>query len=84
MITDMILKLLIMPVIVLIESVSAIGFTIPAGVFNGLLLLSENLGYIFPISSILPVFVLKMLLRNARIIWAMIIRVKSFIPTMGN
>lgn len=84
MITDAILKLLTMPVIVLIESVSVIGFTIPVGVFNGLLLLSENLGYIFPISSILPVFVLKMLLRNARIIWAMVIRVKSFIPTMGD
>ncbi len=84
MITDMILKLLVMPLIVLIESVSAIGFTIPVGVFNGLLLLSENLGYIFPVSSILPVFILKMLLRNSRIIWAMIIRVKSFIPTMGD
>ena len=84
MITDTLLKLLTMPVIILIESVSVIGFTIPVGVFNGLLLLSENLGYIFPISSLLPIFVLKILLRNARIVWAMVIRVKSFIPTMGD
>lgn len=84
MITDTILRVLTNPLLLLIDGLSIVNITIPQGVFNGLNTLASNLGYIFPITSLLTIFGLKILLRNARNIWALIIRVKSFIPTMGS
>lgn len=42
-----------------------------------------GLGYILPIGGLMPIFVCSFILSNFRIVWAIILRIKSFIPTMG-
>lgn len=84
MITDLFLKLLTSPILLLLEGLSVISFSIPVGVFSGLKTLAHNLGYIFPISSILPILVIKFMFRYASFAWTLILKIKSFIPTMGD
>lgn len=84
MIMDTFLKLLTLPVLLLFDGLSALEFTIPVGVFNGLSILAKDLGYIFPISSLLPIIVIKFSLRGFSVFWTILLKIKSFIPTMGD
>lgn len=84
MIVDAFLKLLTLPVILALDAFNRVQVTIPLGVFNGLSILAKDLGWIFPVAEILPIFALKIGLRIASIFWTVILKVKSFIPTMGD
>lgn len=43
-----------------------------------------GIGYLLPVKALLPVITLSLLMDSSHIIWAIIIRIKSFIPTMGS
>lgn len=60
-----------------------IEFALPDDVFNGILQFIQTVAYIMPVKGLLVWVTFTILLDNFRIIWAFILRVKSFIPTMG-
>ena len=84
MITDLILKAFSLPLLLLIDTLDNFTFTIPLGVFNGLSILAKDLGYLFPVSALLPIIIIKIGLRVFSIFWTIILKIKSFIPTMGD
>lgn len=83
MITDAILFFILSTPNNLLDLLPTFSVTIPEGVFDGLSKLFAFVGW-FPIAKILPILVCSIALSIGRIVWACIIRVKSFIPTMGD
>lgn len=84
MLIDIFLKLLTAPLISVFKLIDTFTFTIPVGVFNGLVTLAKDLGYLFPISAIVPIIGIKLGLRILSFSWSVILKIKSFIPTMGD
>lgn len=86
MITELILKILLAIPNALLDILSPIAMviTIPSEFAMGLARLLFGLGFLVPINHFFIVFACKQALRIARLSWAMVIRVKSFIPTMGS
>lgn len=84
MITDIFLRLITGPVVLALKTFDNFTFTIPSGVFIGLVTLAKDLGYIFPVMAILPIFGIKFGLRILSFMWTIILKIKSFIPTMGD
>ena len=62
----------------------AVMLTIPDDAFDTVKSGMQSLGYILPIKWLLPIIVTKMSVKAARVVMAIIVRVKSFIPTMGD
>lgn len=60
-----------------------IAIPIPDGIFSFLDWMLPSLNYWLPISALLPIIVIELAVMGFKIIWAIILRVKSFIPTMG-
>ena len=83
MILDAVIGAFIAPVSYLFMMIQSFTFEISADVFNGLYTLFANIGYIFPIAGLFPIFVVTFTLKGLQISWALLIRIKSFIPTMG-
>ena len=84
MIIDAFLRLLTAPVLLLLDTLTTYTFTIPSGVFNGLSVLARDLGYLFPITAIVPIIGIKIGLRIFSLFWTIVLKVKSFVPTMGD
>ena len=83
MITEAILNILTFVPNLLLDSLSGISLSIPNDIFNGLNNIFNTLGFIFPISGLLVILSISFIIKNFQIIWAIILRIKSFIPTMG-
>lgn len=83
MITDMILKVLLLLPNLLLDSVNAVSISIPDGVFNSIDSIFGCLGFICPLAALLPILAIDISLSLFQIGWAIVIRIKSFIPTMG-
>lgn len=89
MITELFLNTIFLPLKFLINLMPVISlnfdFSNSSFVF-GLATLLSNIAFldILPVKEITCIITAKILLRNARIIWAGILRVKSFIIGMGN
>lgn len=85
MITEAILDCFIKLPLMLLSSVapSSLVISIPSSVNEGLRSMLSGVAYVFPFFAIFPIFLAKQLLKGSRIAWAVIIRIKSFIPTMG-
>ena len=83
MITEGILNILAYIPNLLLDSIDAISISIPDNIFNGLNSIFSCLGYVFPVSGLLVILSLSFLIKNFQIIWSLILRIKSFIPTMG-
>ncbi len=87
MITDMIINALLAVPYGLLKGLSSvlpdINFKLPEDAFNGIMQFLRTAAYILPIKSLLVWLLFSIVLDNFRIIWAFILRVKSFIPTMG-
>lgn len=84
MLIDILLKLLTAPLIEVFKLIDTFTFTIPVGIFNGLVTLAKDLGYLFPLSAIVPIIGIKLGLRVLSFTWSVILKIKSFIPTMGD
>lgn len=84
MITESILKFVFLPVTALISLLPDISFSIPENIFEGLRDILGVLGFIFPIKGLLIILATSISINSFHIIWALILRLKSFIPTEGN
>ncbi len=84
MITEAILNVLAFIPNLLVDGMQALNLAIPDNIFNGLNSIFGCLGFIFPISGLLVILGISFAIKNFQIIWAIILRIKSFIPTMGN
>jgi len=83
MIIDAILGVLLAVPNMLLDGMGNIGITIPDGVFSFLSSVLPFLGYLLPIVALLPLMGIEMAVMIFKIVWAIILRVKSFVPTMG-
>lgn len=46
--------------------------------------LFDFVGYILPLPTVVSILTISLLISAGHIIWALVIRIKSFIPTMGS
>lgn len=85
MITEAILNLLLVPIwgMLRLYSPMAIPLILPALYFEGLNNLLSCIGFVLPVAALSPILVTSLVFRFGHVAWAMIIRIKSFIPTMG-
>jgi membrane-associated phospholipid phosphatase len=67
-----------------LDNVDTVELSIPSGVYSAMDSLFSALGYLFPIKQLLPILVVSGVFAMARLIVAVVVRIKSFIPTMGN
>jgi hypothetical protein len=66
-----------------INQLPDIDFTIPENVFDGLKYIFDGIAYFIPIKALLPILFIDISISVFQIVWALILRIKSFIPTMG-
>lgn len=83
MITEAILNVLAFIPNLLLNNMSGITLSIPSNIFDGLNSIFNCLGFLFPISGLLIILGISFTIKNFQIIWAIILRIKSFIPSMG-
>lgn len=68
----------------LISLLPTINFTIPANICHTIANFFAGVTYFFPIKALLPILVFSVALNSFKIIYNLLLRVKSFIPTMGD
>ena len=83
MITNAIVNVLLAPVLILVELLPAVDVSIPDTAFNNMASVFDCIGFVLPVSVICPVLVMRIGLKTARSVMALVVRIKSFIPTMG-
>lgn len=83
MIFDTLMNLILAPIDFLISLIPDINISIPSGVLGAVGDVFGSIGYITPWKTVITILSISFALVAIRITWAIIIRVKSFIPTMG-
>lgn len=83
MITETILNVLCSPLLLLLDILPSVSVTIPDSIFAQLDSFFGLLGYVFPMASLCTILGIKISLKLAKITVALVVRIKSFIPTMG-
>lgn len=83
MITDKIIDVFLALPLLLIDSLPEVNFSIPDHVMNGVSAFLLNIGYFVPIKELMPILIISLSVKTFQIAWALVIRIKSFIPTMG-
>lgn len=83
MITDLIIMILISPAILLINMLPTISITLPENLVYSISNIFAGLGYFLPVGLILALLGIQIALMSSRILVALVVRIKSFIPTMG-
>lgn len=83
----MIVELIFTPIFSMISSLlgslPTVGGTIPTtfvDTFEGIV---QSVGYFLPIQALLPILTITLSLEAFNLAWRIVLRVKSFIPTMG-
>ena len=86
MITELILNILTLPLVGLILGMSALDIHFPYNddIANAFLDMVSCVEYVLPIRIFLICFGIKIAIRHWAIPYAIILRIKSFIPTMGH
>jgi hypothetical protein len=82
-IAEIIVTALLSPFNLIISQLPTISVELPYNVLSTVSGIFGTLSYFFPIMELLPILVLNLAMDSFRIIMALIVRVKSFIPTMG-
>lgn len=83
MIIDSILNLIFGPLALLLDLLPDLDLEIPNDIYGPLEDAFEGVSYVFPIVPLLPIIISSTALSVFRVVWACVIRIKSFIPTMG-
>jgi len=84
MITEFILNLLCFLPNSLLDNLENVSIEIPADIFEGLNSIFSCLGFMFPIAGLMLILLVSFSIKAFQIIWALVIRIKSFIPSMGS
>lgn len=66
-----------------IDKLPNIEFNIPDNVLEGYSYIAQYINYFVPVSELMPILAISVSLSVFHIIWAIVLRIKSFIPTMG-
>ncbi len=84
MITDALLAFLLIFPHMLVSSLDTISsIVIPQYTFNWWFEVFYTLNYIFPVSTVMGIFLISFVIKTFQITWSLLLRVKSFVPTMG-
>lgn len=83
MITKAILYTLCSPVLLLLDLLPSVSVTLPNDIFSSMDSLFSSLGFILPMTTLCIIISSKITLKLAKITIAFVVRIKSFIPTMG-
>lgn len=85
MITEHIVSFIMTPFLFLVDGYSLIlpVLTIPEKFITGAAILLDYVAWILPLAELLPLFIIRIVLESANIFWKLVLRIKSFIPTMG-
>lgn len=67
-----------------LSNMDIVSLELPANIFSVFDALFGALGYLFPIKKLLPILLIDTMLNSSRLVMAIVVRIKSFIPTMGN
>lgn len=84
MITELILNAFFVIVKVILTELPPVNFTIPTSFINGGAALFNGLGFFVPVAQLVPFIWADLAFLLLKMTLAIIVRVKSFIPTMGN
>ncbi len=84
MITDFIINLIMSLPLALLDSLPSVDVTIPENVFSSMTWLLSTINYLFPVKALLPILIISFSITTFKIAYAIVLRVKSFIPTMGD
>lgn len=84
MITKTILYVICSPILLLLDLLPSVSVTLPNDIFDSMDSLFASLGFIFPLGTLCIIIVSKITLKLAKITMALIVRIKSFVPTMGS
>lgn len=86
MITDLIINVLLGLPYLLLSSLEPLDFNIkfPDDIFEILKDLCVGVAYVLPVARLMPILITRIGIAIFKICWASVIRVKSFIPTMGS
>ena len=68
----------------ILDNIDTVSLAIPESVYSAMDMLFSALGYLFPVKLLLPILVVSGVLSGFRLLVAIVCRIKSFIPTMGN
>lgn len=83
MVFDKIMEFIVAPVTWLINLFPAMDFSFSPTVLADIMDLFRALGYVIPWAGLLPILTASILLLSFRLTWTIILRLKSFIPTLG-
>lgn len=83
MIVEAIFRALLTVPEMILNAVPVLDFTIPDGVLSGLSSILGNIGFFLPIRQLMPILYISLSIDVARLGMAILMRIKSFIPTMG-
>lgn len=83
MITEALLSFFLFPLKLILTALPEVHVSIPDNIFNGINSFLGGVVYIVPVPELLPILTISLALRTFKIFWALGIRIKSFIPTMG-
>lgn len=83
MITKAILYAICSPILLLLNLLPSVSVTIPSDIFTSMDSLFSSLGYILPMGTLCIIIASKITLKLAKITIAFVVRIKSFVPTMG-
>ncbi len=86
MIIDKIIDIFFYLPLLLLKSLPDIDFAIPdnvCNIINGFGNFYANVAYVIPVLQLMPIITTSLTISFLQIIWALILRIKSFIPTMG-
>lgn len=66
-----------------ISLLPTVNFTFPSNLLSTISDLVVGIGYVLPIPALMPIFFISISITMFKVVLAIIVRVKSFIPTMG-
>lgn len=84
MIVDAICYAIVGIPLLLLNMLGSFTLEIPRGVFDGLHEITYALGYVLPMAGLIPILYISFSVNAFQIVWATVLRIKSFIPTMGS
>lgn len=84
MITESILSVFLAIPRLLVSILPAIEAQLPENIFDGVSNLLYGVAFIIPVGALLPILLVSFSVDIFRVFMAIIVRIKSFIPTMGD
>ena len=67
----------------LLSLLPEVSIELPENVMEGAGTIFGAIGFFFPVAALLPIIIISISLDIFRIVMAIVVRIKSFIPTMG-